>query len=382
MPAKIIVIDDDPTGSQTVHSCLLLTRWDFASLKKGLIDTSPLLFILNNSRALTVDAAAKVIREICHNLKKALKGFPHPSLFVSRSDSTLRGHYPVETDVMAKELGAFDAHFLIPAFFEGGRFTVDGIHYLMVDGKPIPVHQTEFAKDSVFGYQHAYLPEYVEEKTEGRVPAASVQRFTLAEIRRGCLERLLQLRDNVCCAVDAETQNDLNVFVAELQQAVQQGKRFLFRSAASLLTALTQLPPQPVPATEMARYVRGGKPGVVLVGSYVSKTTEQLNRLLHEPGIVAVEVDINRLPQQRATLLSQASTQVARAHAAGLTPVTFTSRAERTFPDKSERLRFGKTVSALLMAIVRSLPSTVGFLISKGGITSNEVLWSRNDPYI
>jgi uncharacterized protein YgbK (DUF1537 family) len=35
---KIVVLDDDPTGSQTVHSCLLLTRWDVDSLKQGLLD--------------------------------------------------------------------------------------------------------------------------------------------------------------------------------------------------------------------------------------------------------------------------------------------------------------------------------------------------------
>ena len=53
---------------------------------------------------------------------------------------------------------------------------------------------------------------------------------------------------NACCAVDAERQDDLNLFANCLLAAAQQGKRFLFRSAASLLTALAKLPPQPVPA--------------------------------------------------------------------------------------------------------------------------------------
>ena len=38
---KIIVLDDDPTGSQTVHSCLLLTRWDAATLQEALLDEAP-----------------------------------------------------------------------------------------------------------------------------------------------------------------------------------------------------------------------------------------------------------------------------------------------------------------------------------------------------
>ena len=49
---KIIVIDDDPTGSQTVHSCLLLTRWDVETLVIALRDAAPLFFILSNTRGM------------------------------------------------------------------------------------------------------------------------------------------------------------------------------------------------------------------------------------------------------------------------------------------------------------------------------------------
>ena len=69
---KIIVIDDDPTGSQTVHSCLLLTRWDIDTLKQGLQDEAPLFFILSNTRAMEAQHAAEVTRTICRNLKQAL----------------------------------------------------------------------------------------------------------------------------------------------------------------------------------------------------------------------------------------------------------------------------------------------------------------------
>ena len=145
---KIIVIDDDPTGSQTVHSCLLLTKWDVETLKLGLLDESPIFFILSNTRALTPEQAATVTGEVTHNLKKAIaQSNIQDFLVVSRSDSTLRGHYPIETDVIAAELGQFDAHFLVPAFFECGRVTRNSTHYLMVNGVETPVHKTEFAKD-------------------------------------------------------------------------------------------------------------------------------------------------------------------------------------------------------------------------------------------
>jgi uncharacterized protein YgbK (DUF1537 family) len=378
---KIIVLDDDPTGSQTVHGCLLLTRWDKDTLREAIIDDSPLFFVLTNTRGMAAKPAADITREVCRNLKLALADLKNSGqdinpIMVSRSDSTLRGHYPVETDVIAEELGPFDAHFLVPAFFEGGRITRDSVHYLMVNGKETPVHETEFARDSVFGYRHSYLPDYVEEKTAGRIKAAQVERFLLSDVRGNSLPRLMKLHGNVCCVVDAEKQEDLNHFAEQLRAAAGQGKRFLFRSAASLLTALTRLPAQPVAAQDMAKYVRGGKPGAVIVGSHVKKTTLQLEQLLKESGVVPVEVHVELLPERRDTLLAEVIRQCEQIHASGKTPVVFTSRLEKTFSDQASRLAFGDMVSAFLMDVVRNLPGTLGFLISKGGITSNDVLSS------
>lgn len=376
---KIIVLDDDPTGSQTVHSCLLLTRWDVETLRLGLQDECPIFFILTNTRALTPEQAVEVTREVCQNLKQAIAvENVQDFLVVSRSDSTLRGHYPIETDVISEQLGSFDAHFLVPAFFEGGRVTRDSIHYLIIDGVPTPVHQTEFAKDSVFGYQHSYLPDYVEEKTKGRIQSNEVKRFLLSDIHTGTLERLMQLSDNTCCVVDGEQQSDLDQFATDLLNAAGEGKKFLFRSAASILTSLAKLGTQPVPAEAMAQYVREGKPGVILVGSHVKKTTQQLEYLLQQKNIVGIEVDVTHLledsPQQRQKLLDQTLEKINQIHNAGQTPVIYTSRQELTFPDTETRLKFGIQVSALLMDIVRGLPSDIGYLISKGGITSNDVL--------
>jgi Uncharacterized protein conserved in bacteria len=349
------------------------------NLRLGLSDPAPIFFILTNTRALTPEKAAIVTREVCHNLKQAISlENIHDFLVVSRSDSTLRGHYPIETDVIAAELGPFDAHFLTPAFFEGGRITRDSIHYLKVNGVNTPVHETEFARDSVFGYHHSYLPDYVAEKTQGRITADRVERFLLADIRAGVLERLMNLHDNQCCVVDAEVQADLNRFATDVLMAASQGKRFLFRSAASLLTALADLPPQPIAAEDMATYVRAGKPGAVIVGSHVKKTTEQLKLLLQQPGTVGVVVEVARLLETtgdpRLDLLSAIVQQVNEIHAAGKTPVIYTSRHELIFDDVQTRLNFGEAVSALLMDILRHLPTDIGFLISKGGITSNDAL--------
>lgn len=378
---KIIVLDDDPTGSQTVHSCLLLTRWDIETLREAMLDPAPLFFVLTNTRGMDANQAADITREVCQNIHQVLdelKSKEHVinPILVSRSDSTLRGHYPVETDVIAEELGPFDAHFLVPAFFEGGRITRDSIHYLVVDGKEIPVHETEFANDSVFSYTHSYLPDYVEEKTSGRIKANQVERFLLSDVRGNSKERLLNLNNNVCCVVDCETQDDLNNFASQLTEATRQGKRYLFRSGASLLTSLAGLPPQPVAAEAMADYVRNNKAGAIIVGSHVKKTTQQLDQLLKQDGVVALEVDVQRILTERDSLLKDVLKRAQEAHAKNLTPVVFTSRVEKTFPDQQARLAFGELVSAFLMDVVRNLPESLGYLISKGGITSNDVLSS------
>ncbi|NCT44187.1 MAG: four-carbon acid sugar kinase family protein [Microcystis aeruginosa G11-09] len=362
---KIIVLDDDPTGSQTVHSCLLLMRWDEDTLRLGLADNAPIFFVLTNTRALTPEKAESVTREVCHNLKTALtKEGIEDFLVVSRSDSTLRGHYPIETDVIAEELGGFDAHFLIPAFFEGGRITRDSIHYLIIDGVPTPVHETEFARDSVFAYHYSYLPDYVEEKTQGKIKADDVERFLLTDIRQGSLERLQKLKNNQCGVVDGETQADLDRFAEDIL-------------TASILTSLANLGTQPIAPESMGKYKPTGEAGAIIVGSHVKKTTQQLQELLQQPNTVGVEIDVTALrdrPDQRDQLLAQVLEKVKLIHKNKQTPVIYTSRQELTFASVQKRLDFGVAVSTLLMDIVKGLPSDISFLISKGGITSNDVL--------
>lgn len=376
---KIIAIDDDPTGSQTVHSCLLLTRWDVSTLLEALYDEAPLFFVLSNTRGMDAGSASAVTREICVNLRAALaqaktEGVDIQPVIVSRSDSTLRGHYPVETDVMSEELGPFDAHFLVPAFFEGGRITRDSTHYLLVNGKPVPVHETEFARDSVFGFRTAFLPDYVEEKTGGRIPASAVQRFSLNDVRGDIGDRLWNLKGNACCVVDAEQQSDLDSFTRQVLSAAQSGKRFLFRSAASLLTSLAGLPPQPVAPEDMSRFVRNGKPGVILMGSHVDKSTRQLHYLKEFTNVLPVHIDLDRMLEDEDALLAALQKQVRLAGEQKRGVVLYTSRGERHFSSKEKRLAFGDQVAAFLVRIVQNLPEDIGFLISKGGITSNDTL--------
>ncbi len=177
-----------------------------------------ILFILTNSRSLPEQAAIQLTLEIAHNLKTAAKESGREIVPISRSDSTLRGHFPAEVDAMAKALEMDDAVWiLLPAFIEGGRFTIDDVHYIVENQECVPVSETPFARDASFGYSHSNLKEWVEEKTKGAVKTAEVMSLSLADIRQGGPQRvcdtLLMCRCRQICIVKACSYKNLEVFV-------------------------------------------------------------------------------------------------------------------------------------------------------------------------
>ncbi|SBO43954.1 four-carbon acid sugar kinase family protein [Cyanobium sp. NIES-981] len=413
---KVVVLDDDPTGSQTVHGCPLLLRWDPATLRRGLAHPSPLLFVLANTRALAPAAAAERVAEICRALRRAVaaeqaEGRCRHWLIVSRGDSTLRSHFPLECDVIAAELGGeggagggpsqgFEATFLAPAFLPGGRTTVHGVHLL--NGEP--VHTTPFARDGLFGYGSSDLAEWAEERSGGRIAAASVERLGLVELDAAAASaeghaalcaRLAALEGNRLVAVDAERPRQLAALGAAVRELTAPAaaerwgrpRRFLFQSAASLLNGLVALPSQPLDAAGLAglrrRGPQGPLPGLVLVGSHVPLADAQLAALLAEPGCRAVELPVARLarvlegplPAELLASLEQAwRGQLLTCLADGLTPVLHTSRGELRCASPAERRRLGEGLASLMARLAGALAPRLGYVISKGGITTQALL--------
>ncbi|NBQ38013.1 MAG: DEAD/DEAH box helicase, partial [Synechococcus sp.] len=197
---KIIVFDDDPTGSQTVRGCPLLLEFSTANLQSGLADSSPLLFLLTNSRALEPEQVRQELTALCRRLKPLLAQLTRPWLVVSRGDSTLRGHTPLELEVIRAELGPFAANVLVPAFPQGGRITRDGVHLLHGE----PLHHSAFARDQRFGYPSSDLPQWLEHKTAGLIQANVVVRLKPAE-------SLAELKTGQWAVLDASSPIDLDV---------------------------------------------------------------------------------------------------------------------------------------------------------------------------
>jgi uncharacterized protein YgbK (DUF1537 family) len=385
---RVVVLDDDPTGVQSVHGVPVLTTWAVEDLRWALEQTIPTFYILTNSRSLAEEEAVALNREIARNLSEAAAPGTDFDV-VSRSDSTLRGHYPAETDALAEALGEGgrgpDGLVVCPAFFEAGRITVDDIHWVRQDGELVPAGQTEFAADHSFGYRSSDLRAWIEEKTGGRLKAHEVVSVGIADLREGGPERVLELleeaRGGRPVVVNAATYTDLEVFVLGLLAAEEEGKRFLYRTGPSFVRTrggITE--PRILRPEDLYRERSDEGHGLILVGSYVPTTTRQLEGALALDGVRGVEMSVPRLlePGSREIELGRVVEEV-NGSLASSEVVVYTSR-ELVTAGKAEstglsNFEIGAAVSGALVGVMRRVDRALplSFVVAKGGITSSEI---------
>lgn len=348
---KMVVLDDDPTGIQTVHGCLLITQWDEESIRLGFSDSQPFFYILTNTRAMTRDEAARVTREAMEAVIKVNEDYGYRLIIVSRSDSCLRGHFPLETDVMRQCLESHgytiaDKTPFCPAFIEAGRVTIDGIHYLKEDdGHLIHVSETEFAHDNVFAYHTSVLKEYIKEKGANPDDYEIINAQSYDELQAAALQICSQ------CSRDA----------------------IIIRSSSSLPKAISGIPDIPL-LDKRILSPQANTPPLFVIGSHVQKTTRQLECLLQAEGTCGIEVDVQRILDDADALMLETIDVIKQVVDNYLTPVLYTSRQEIRLTDADQRQHLGQQVSDFLVACVRRLPFTPSYLVGKGGITSHDIL--------
>lgn len=377
---KLVAIDDDPTGVQTVHDTAVLAQWTVPDLVAELRDDRPVCFILTNSRSLPEAEAARINQEIAANLVEAAHQTGRGFAIASRSDSTLRGYFPAETDALASALGGVDGVLLAPAFFEGGRYTVGDTHWVRGGDTFTPAAETEFARDATFGYQHSNLRDWVAEKTGGRITASNVASISLEDIRQGGPDRVAEILGQASAGqpvvVNAASDQDLDVVALGTLHAEATGKRFLYRTAAGFVRARAGLPPRPLLSREELLGPNPPTPanGLVVVGSHVQKTTEQLAELLKLPGVTPVEIQVPLLLDDTTRAIEIARAQAAITDAlASSTPVLFTSRQVAQAAGPEEQLDTSRSVSAALVESVRGIGASPAWITGKGGITSSDI---------
>jgi uncharacterized protein YgbK (DUF1537 family) len=374
----LVVLDDDPTGTQTVRDIAVVTTWDVATLAEELSAAPACFYILTNSRSLTPAASRTLHLDLASNLRAASAATGRAFAVASRSDSTLRGHYPLETDTLAEVLGPFDATILTPYFEAGGRYTLDDIHYVAEGDRLVPAAATPFARDAAFGYRTSHLPSYVEEKTAGRTRAADVATISLDLIRRGgppaVAAKLRGLPRGSVCIVNAAAPRDIEVFAAATLSAEATDARFLYRTAAGFVAARIGQSPQQALLAPAAFSRTTPHGGLTVVGSYVPKTSAQLAALLATSAVTPIEVDVTALldDTRRAPTLAAILTALNTALAAGRDTVVYTSRQLVTASDAAGSLAIGRRIADALIHLVRNLAVAPRYLIAKGGITSSD----------
>jgi len=373
---KVIVLDDDPTGTQTVHNVDVLTKWSVPLLEDALRSPETGVYLLTNSRSLPSRAARDLTRENAATLTAAAETTGRAFTVVSRSDSTLRGHYPLEIDVLATSLGSVDGVLIIPAFFEGGRYTIDDTHYVVEDEWLIPPADTEFARDTDFGYRSSNLRAWVTEKTNGRWPVQQVTSITLEDLRLGGPIRALEILNSLSgerpCVVNAASYRDLEVLVAAMIKAEEGGKRFLCRTAASFVRIRGGVEPRPLLQSLDLPNLHPQNGGLIVAGSYARQTSAQLEALRGLPNLAWMEMSVPALlePSTRSEHIRAAHKEAAEAIRAGMDVLLFTSRDVIKEQEGRSFLEIGQIVSEALTRVVQRLEAPPAWVIAKGGVTS------------
>lgn len=382
----VVVLDDDPTGTQSVSALPVLTRWQHEDLRWALRQGTPACYVLTNTRSLDQPTAVSRTREVVAATLTAARELGRRVGFVSRSDSTLRGHYPAETDALVDactrngEAGP-DALLLVPAFPDAGRITVHGMHYHLVGPHAVPVGETEFARDATFGYRSSDLADWIEEKTSGAITADAVTRLDITTIRRGpdaVAEVVGRVTGGAPVVVDAVVEDDLRVVALGVALAERRGVRVVCRTGPSFVRARIGQPVAgPIPDAELpAPRAGAARGGLIVVGSHVELTTRQLGTLCTaRPEIAMVEISAPEvIGGTGGDHIDRAAESVIRALGDG-DVVLCTSRQVITGRSGQDSLAVSRRVSAAVVDVVRRVVAArlPRFVVAKGGITSSDV---------
>lgn len=383
---KIVVLDDDPTGVQTVHDLSVYTDWSVQSIKCGFAEKEKAFYVLTNSRGLSVEQTVNVHTEIAKNVEAVSRETGIDYIIINRSDSTLRGYYPLETEVLKREIEAcsnkkFDGEILCPFFKEGGRFTLDNVHYVQYGKMLKPAGKTEFAKDQTFGYKSSNLCNYIEEKTSGKFKAKDVISISLHDLRTGNVDvirkKLIAVDGFNKIVVNAIDYCDLKVFMTALYQALADGKRFLYRTAASIVKVAAGIDDQPLLSRRKMITKETKNGGIIVVGSHTKKTTEQLDNLLTLSNTVGIEFNSNLVldSDKFQKEINRVVTLNEEVIESGKTAVNYTKRKLLSVKNDSpeQELMRSVKISDGVQSLVGLLKVTPRFVVAKGGITSSDV---------
>lgn len=383
---KVIALDDDPTGVQTVHDVFVYTDWKPETMQAAFEDGNKISFILTNSRGMTAEESRRTHEDIATAVAQVAKSAGRPVAVLCRGDSTLRGHYPLETDVVRKTLEAcgeppVDGEIIMPFFLEGGRYTVDDVHYVAAGDELIPAAETEFARDKTFGYRSSNLCEWIEEKTGGTWLAQQVCTVTLSELRtldyEAIEDKLLAMKGFSKMIVNAVSEEDVKVFVTALFHVLGRGKHFVYRSAAALAKVMGGVSSRGLLTRQELVGGKAAVTGIIVAGSHVNKTTTQLQALKKCEDLCFIEINQHTVVNDDAFRreMDRVVTEAENCLASGRSCAVYTRRErfDLNTGNREDELRLAVKISDAVTSVVARLNIRPDFIIAKGGITSSEI---------
>lgn len=355
---KTVVLDDDPTGTQSASGVTVLLEHD-ADLIREVLRGAGSVYVQTNSRAIDEQAAVALVTGVRDSALRAAAELGEQVQFVLRGDSTLRGHVFAET---ARFLEDDSVIVFSPAFPAGGRTTVGGVHLVRLGDRVVPAHETEYARDPVFPFSSGVLADYVAEKS-GR---ASVG-IPLDSVRGGRVASVIATAPAGSVVLpDSETDADIRRVAEGIAIARRAGRSVVVRSAAPLAAALagvqsTGLLPRPL----LSAPVRT----LLACGSHTAGATAQLDAVaaVHGPAVVIPTQEAFADPDAAGRRAAEAAR--AQLSVTGLAVIT-TERHRRA---EDNTLRHGELVMQALTVAVRALMPEVEAVVAKGGITSAEL---------
>lgn len=355
---KTVILDDDPTGTQSASGVTVLLEYD-EGLIRAALEQADSVYVQTNSRAIDEASAVALVSDVRDAARRAAAGLGEQVQFVLRGDSTLRGHVFAETEQFLDDDSVI---VFSPAFPDGGRTTVDGVHLVRIDGQDVPAHRTEYAEDPVFPFASGVLAEYVAEKS-GRAAVG----IDLETLRSGSAAATIQAAPAGSVVLpDAVTNDDIRLIVEAITGARRSGRSVVVRSAAPLAAALAG-----VQSHGLLRHplVPAPVPTLLACGSHTAGATAQLDAVaaVHGPAVVIPTEDAFADPVAAGhAAAEQARSQLAER---GLAVIA----TERNRSAEHNTLRHGELVMRALTVAVRSLVPEVEAVIAKGGITSAEL---------
>jgi methylmalonyl-CoA epimerase len=355
LPAIQVVLDDDPTGSQCAQGIDVALDLS-ADTIEPLVRRGEPFFVVTNIRALPAAEAATVLREIRERLLRAAAPTRRRISLIVRGDSTLRGHLATEV----AELGDPDGVVvLVPAFPAADRVTTAGVHHVRVGGAWLNSADTEFARDSQFGYTDRDLVGYVRRHLPGRLV------LTCAPERLSAV--LAGAPAGAVVVPDVVHDGDVQTVATGIREA-ERHRDLLVRAASPLAAVLTNskapalLPDAPAP--------EAGTGLLVVCGSHTLASTRQLARIasLDRP---AVELDTDATLNGSAAVAVQSAVEQLRTDL-GRHGMAVLSTA-RIRHEAHQDLASGARLMDALTATVAQVRSSTRAVIVKGGISSLQV---------